>query len=146
MFRWAQTLKADWPCPQKYLHKPPNYRYTDQWQQSVNMKTWFSAFDFELCPTIPAYTLRSKSLTWNIYTCSQQTWSGFSPTTVPDNNRQSGFSPTTVPKLSTGLIRFQCSSILCTCVVYIHVHANSEWLTIISLDSLTPKLKKEPCG
>ena len=33
---------------------------------------------------------------------SQQTWSGFSPTTVPDNNRQSGFSPTTVPKLSTG--------------------------------------------
>ncbi len=34
---------------------------------------------------------------------SQQTWSGFSPPTVPDNNRQSGFSPTTVPKLSTGL-------------------------------------------
>ena len=34
---------------------------------------------------------------------SQQTWSGFSPTTVPDNNRQSGFSPTTVPKLSKGL-------------------------------------------
>ncbi len=33
---------------------------------------------------------------------SQQTWSGFSPTRVPDNNRQSGFSPTTVPKLSTG--------------------------------------------
>ncbi len=33
---------------------------------------------------------------------TQQTWSGFSPTTVPDNNRQSGFSPTTVPKLSTG--------------------------------------------
>ena len=35
---------------------------------------------------------------------SQQTWSGFSPTTVPDNNRQSGFSPTTVPKLSTGMV------------------------------------------
>ncbi len=35
---------------------------------------------------------------------SQQTWSGFSPTTVPDNNRQSGFSPTTVPKLSTGVL------------------------------------------
>ncbi len=33
---------------------------------------------------------------------AQQTWSGFSPTPVPDNNRQSGFSPTTVPKLSTG--------------------------------------------
>ncbi len=33
---------------------------------------------------------------------TQQTWSGFSLTTVPDNNRQSGFSPTTVPKLSTG--------------------------------------------
>ncbi len=33
---------------------------------------------------------------------TQQTWSGFSPTAVPDNNRQSGFSPTTVPKLSTG--------------------------------------------
>ncbi len=47
------------------------------------------------------------------YTCitlyhllrSQQTWSGFSPTTVPDNNRQSGFSPTTVPKLSTGMFQ-----------------------------------------
>ncbi len=33
---------------------------------------------------------------------TQQTRSGISPTTVPDNNRQSGFSPTTVPKLSTG--------------------------------------------
>ena len=33
---------------------------------------------------------------------TQQTWSGFSPTTVPDNNRQSGFSLTTVPKLSSG--------------------------------------------
>ncbi len=36
----------------------------------------------------------------------QQTWSGFSPTTVPDNNRQSGFSPTTVPKLSKGALLF----------------------------------------
>ncbi len=35
---------------------------------------------------------------------SQQTWSGFSPTTVSDNNRQSGFSPTMVPKLSKGLL------------------------------------------
>ncbi len=34
---------------------------------------------------------------------SQQTGSGFSPITVPDNNRRSGLSPTTVPKLSTGL-------------------------------------------
>ncbi len=46
-------------------------------------------------------------LLWNftIVGCSQsqQTWSGFSPTTVPDNNRQSRFSPTTVPKLSTGM-------------------------------------------
>ena len=32
----------------------------------------------------------------------QQTWSGFSPTAVPDNNRQSRLSPTTVPKMSTG--------------------------------------------
>ncbi len=33
---------------------------------------------------------------------SQQTWSGFSPTTVPDNNRRSGLSPMTVPEMSTG--------------------------------------------
>ncbi len=40
-------------------------------------------------------------LTSRTNTCStQQTWSGFSPTTVPDNNRQSGLSPTTVPKIS----------------------------------------------
>ncbi len=35
---------------------------------------------------------------------TQQTWSGFSPTIVPDNNRRSGLSPTMVPKLSTGKI------------------------------------------
>ena len=29
--------------------------------------------------------------------------SGFTPTTVPDNNRQSGPSPVTVPEMSTGL-------------------------------------------
>ncbi len=34
---------------------------------------------------------------------SQQTWSGFSLTTVSDKNRQSGLSPTTVPKLSKGI-------------------------------------------
>ncbi len=39
---------------------------------------------------------------WHV-TISQQTWSGFSPTTVPDNNRQSRFSPTMVPKLSKGM-------------------------------------------
>ncbi len=33
---------------------------------------------------------------------SQQTLSGFSPSTVPNSNRQSGISPTTVPKMSTG--------------------------------------------
>ncbi len=33
---------------------------------------------------------------------SQQTWSRFSPTTVPDNKRQSGLSPTTVPEMSQG--------------------------------------------
>ena len=33
---------------------------------------------------------------------TQQTWSGISPTTVPDNNRQSGLSPMTVPEMSTG--------------------------------------------
>ncbi len=40
---------------------------------------------------------------------SQQTWSGFSPTTVLDNNRQSGLnnrqsglSLTTVPEMPTG--------------------------------------------
>ncbi len=32
----------------------------------------------------------------------QQTWSGFSPTKIPDNNRQSGLLPTTVPEMSTG--------------------------------------------
>ncbi len=37
---------------------------------------------------------------------TQQTWSGFSPTTVPDNNRQSGLSPTTVPEMSTGSASF----------------------------------------
>ena len=41
----------------------------------------------------------------NIKYHSQQTWSGFSPTTVPDNNRQSGLSPTTVPKMSKGTVR-----------------------------------------
>ena len=34
---------------------------------------------------------------------SQQTWTRFSPTTVPNNNRQSGFSPTTVLEMSTGV-------------------------------------------
>ncbi len=33
---------------------------------------------------------------------TQQTWSGFSRTTVPNNNRQSGLSPTMVPEMSTG--------------------------------------------
>ena len=33
---------------------------------------------------------------------TRQTWSRFSLTTVPDNNRRSGLSPMTVPKLSTG--------------------------------------------
>ena len=33
---------------------------------------------------------------------TQQTWSGFSPTTVPDNKRQSRLSPTTVPEMSIG--------------------------------------------
>ncbi len=36
---------------------------------------------------------------------SQQTWSGFSPTTVPDNSRQSGLSPKAVPEMSTGLYK-----------------------------------------
>ncbi len=44
--------------------------------------------------------------------CTQQTWSGFSPTTVPDNNRQSGLSPTTVPKMSTGYL-YQICTIMC---------------------------------
>ncbi len=44
----------------------------------------------------------------SVWWWSQQTWFGFSPTTVPDNNRQSGFSPTTVPKLSTGIMLFAC--------------------------------------
>ncbi len=35
---------------------------------------------------------------------SQQAWSGFSPTTVPDNNRQSGLSPMTVPEMSTAML------------------------------------------
>ncbi len=43
---------------------------------------------------------------------AQQTWSGFSQTTVPDNNRQSGFSPTTVPKLSTGWVNSIMFSII----------------------------------
>ncbi len=34
---------------------------------------------------------------------SQQTWSGFSPITVPDDNRQSVLSPMTVPEMSTGM-------------------------------------------
>ena len=33
---------------------------------------------------------------------TQQTWSGFSPTIVPENNRQSGLSATTVSEMSTG--------------------------------------------
>ena len=35
---------------------------------------------------------------------SQQTWSRFSPTTVPDNNRQSGLSPATDQEMSTRII------------------------------------------
>ncbi len=38
---------------------------------------------------------------------SQQTWSGFSSTTVPDNNRQSRLSPMTVPEMSTGTQSFR---------------------------------------
>ncbi len=33
---------------------------------------------------------------------TQETWSGFSPTTVPHNNSQSVLSPTTVPEMSAG--------------------------------------------
>ncbi len=47
---------------------------------------------------------------------NQQTWSGFSPTTVPDNNRQSGLSPTTVPEMSTG----QCMNWTYTAVTVCH--------------------------
>ncbi len=39
---------------------------------------------------------------------AQQTWSRFSLTSVPDNNRQSGLSPTTVPEMSTGGV-FVCN-------------------------------------
>ena len=39
---------------------------------------------------------------WCVLPWAQQTWSEFSPTTVPDNNRQSGLSPITVPEMSTG--------------------------------------------
>ncbi len=35
---------------------------------------------------------------------TQQTWSGFSPTTFPDNNRQSGLLPTTFPEISIGYL------------------------------------------
>ena len=46
----------------------------------------------------------------NVWKCdrfskkTQQTWSGFSPATVPDNNRQSGLSPMTVSEMSTGKV------------------------------------------
>ncbi len=38
---------------------------------------------------------------------SQQTWSGFSPTTVPDNDRQSELSPMTDPKMSQECYSFR---------------------------------------
>ena len=35
---------------------------------------------------------------------TEQTWSGFSPTAGPDNNRQSGLSRMTVQEMSTGVL------------------------------------------
>ncbi len=58
----------------------------------------------------------------------QQTWSGFSPTTVPDNNRQSGFSPTTVPKLSTGSINMASEQIYPRVVSNRYSYSNSDYL------------------
>ena len=54
---------------------------------------------------------------------AQQTWSGFSPTTVLKKNRQSGLSPTAVPEMSTVSFSFVIPN---TCVLYFrgkdHVH------------------------
>ena len=52
--------------------------------------------------------IRSYCIFLPINTSAQQTWSGFSPTTVPDNNRQSGLSPTTIPEMSTGWVNTSC--------------------------------------
>ncbi len=71
------------------LHQGPSYRILVLKRFSC---TFCEIISTKICSL---YSILSVIVT-------QQTWSGFSPTTVPDNNRQSGFSPTTVPKLSTG--------------------------------------------
>ncbi len=59
---------------------------------------------------LPQHKMKKKDVIWRgfgghcpeLINTSQQIWSGFSPTTVPDNNRQSELSPTMVPQMSTG--------------------------------------------
>ncbi len=64
------------------------------------------------------------------YSTPQQTWSGFSPTTVPDNNRQSWFSPTTVPKLSTGTLCSMLPKLLSSAPCSLVIFASCSWLPV----------------
>ncbi len=84
-------LDLEWPRMRNF----PGHKVAIQWLWDRQMDI-SSEIYIDLKPEIPKEILSFCNLT------AQQTWSGFSPTTVPDNNRQSGFSPTAVPKLSTG--------------------------------------------
>ncbi len=86
------------------------------WQEWHSQMSWcyhailpFSALEgtSRKCPTslILEWADRIQILGPQIidYFTSQQTWSGFPPTTVPDQHCAPGLSPTTVPEMSNGM-------------------------------------------
>ena len=89
-----------------YIHT--SLPFDGKFRVSQPRQPWILCSSQMFCPFGIAQLLGSENYRWKkldkskFFGVTKQTWSGFSLTTVPENNRQTGLSPTTVPAMSIG--------------------------------------------